>query len=90
MIGETTPDDEKVMIRWRKRDIVLAKECQVITISSLVNDYSSCAGMIGRHNCVRQGDLKLENTFEVKDKPMRVNSSLLRMFVSDAHLLYRD
>lgn len=88
-VGKTTPSDEQVRIHWRKRDRVLEQESQVVTIPSLMNDYYSCAGMIDRHNRVRQDDLALEKSFEVKEWSMRVNSSLLGMFVTDTYLLYR-
>ena len=52
------------------------------------NDFA-VAGVIDRHNRIRQDSLNLEKTVEVKDLSFRMNCTLLGIVLGDGYLLYQ-
>ena len=87
-IGTTNGGTPIYRERWRTRHGVTRAEELSIRIPAICEQYYETCSQIDRHNRSRQDDLGLEKKFEVKEWSMRVNTSLLAIYIVDAWKLY--
>eukprot|EP00170_Pyropia_yezoensis_P004870 contig_19818_g4884 len=84
----TLPGDPCRRVRWRQVEDDAQRVALTVPIPEVAVVYYNCCSMIERNNRCRQEDLQLDHKLVTHDRSMRVNLSLLGIFIVDSWLLY--